>query len=181
MSAAAIGWLDGDPMEAEVLVLGARGAFDRDEMIGATDAATRDRQATVQAFDPRAVYGAGHLEAAARRALRAHAEGRATARDLAVEIALYAAGTTQIDDSLATVGVPAEDDALVLAAVGPERKAAIEAILERLGLEPDDAVVTEDEAALDRLGIPKAARDAVDEDEVALLVVEHVALLDART
>lgn len=173
--------VDGDPMQAPVEETGARGPFRRDELIDAIQEATEDARAAVQAFDPGAVYGRGHLQAAARRALRSHAEGRAIARDLAVEIALYAAGTTQIDEALETVGVPADGQALVLAGVGPERKQAVDAVLKALGLEADDAVVSEDEATLDRLGISAGARETVDEEEWRLLVVEQVALLDART
>lgn len=173
--------VDGDPMQAPVEVTGARGRVERDRLIDAIAEATEGRRAVVQAFDPGAVYGAEHLRAAARRALRSHAEGREIARDLAVEIALYAAGTTQIDEALETVGVPVEAQTLVLAAVGPDREQAVDAVLDALELEADEAVVSEDEAALERLGISAGARETVDEEEWALLVVEQVALLDART
>ncbi len=169
-----------DPMQAPVLVASARGPASREAIIDAIDAAIADRDAVVQSFDPAAVYGQRHLEAAARRALRAHADDRATARELGVEIALYAAGTTQIDEAFATVGVPVEAEALVLCGVGPDREAAVEAVLDTLDLDRDDAVVGEDVEALDRLGIAEAARRAVPPDELSLLVLEHVALLDAR-
>lgn len=169
-----------DPMQAPVLVVGARGAVERGALIDAVAEATASRTAAVQAFDPEAVFGRAHLEAAARRALRSHAEGRAIARDLAVEIALYAAGTTQIDDALATVGVPAQADAIVLAAVGDQRDAAVDAVLQALDLEREDELVRKRAGALDRLDIPQAAREAVRGDELELLVIEHVALLDAR-
>lgn len=168
-------------MRAPVEVTGARGSFERDRLIDAIQEATEGALAAVQAFDPRAVYGRAHLRAAARRALRSHAEGREIARDLAVEVALYAAGTTQIDEALETVGVPTEASSLVLAGVGPDREEAIDAVLEALALEPDDDVVSEDEGALDRLGISASARETVDEEEWRLLVVEQVALLDTRT
>lgn len=172
--------VDGDPMSSPVLVQGARGSVERDRLIDAIAEATEDRRAVVQAFDPEAVYGAEHLRAAARRALRSHAEGREIARDLAVEIALYAAGTTQIDEALETVGVPAEAQALVLAAVGPDREQTVDAVIEGLDLETDEDVVSEDEGALERLGISAGARETVDEKDWRLLVVERVALLDAR-
>lgn len=175
------GLVDGDPMQAPVLVTGARGAVERDRLIDAIAEATEDLRAVVQAFDPGAVYGAEHLRAAARRALRSHAEGREIARDLAVEIALYAAGTTQIDEALETVGVPVEAQALVLAAVGPDREQAVDAVIEVLGIEVDEDVVSEDEGALERLGISAGALETVDEEQWTLLVVEQVALLDART
>lgn len=167
-------------METEVLVAGVRGRVDRDALIHVIADATEDASAVVQAFDPAAVYGAEHLVAAARRAFRSHEQGRAIARDLAVEIACYAAGTTQIDDALAAVGIPPEGEAAVLVGVGPDREQAVSDVLEALELERDDALIQEDAQALDRLGIPPAAREAVGEDEIGLLVREHVALLDTR-
>lgn len=171
---------DADPMQAPVHVRGARGRFTRAEVVDAIDEATEEREALVQAFDPASIYGARHLEAAARRALRAHREGRATARDPGVEMALYAAGTTQIEDAFDRVGLPAEGHALLLASVGPEREPAAERVLEVLGLDRDDELVAERAEALDRLGIGEDLLEAVDEEERTLLVLEHVALLDAR-
>lgn len=171
----------GDPMQAPVQVVGARGSFERAGVIDAIDKATEGQKAVVQAFRADAVYGDSHLEAAARRALRSHAQGRGIARDVAVEIALYAAGTTQIEDALDLVGLPADGEALVVAGVGPDRDAVIEDVLGRLDLVSSSDVVQASEQALDRLGIAKAARERVAEGALPLLVQEHVALLDARS
>jgi len=166
--------------DVDVLVVGARGSVDREAVIDAIHAATENRDASAQAFDPDAVYGAKHLEAAARRAVRSHREDRAIARNLPVEIACYAAGIDQIDDALEIVGLPASADGLVLCALGDENQQAVDDVLERLDLESDDTLVEPKEVVLERLGISETARELADEGERQLLVTEHVALLDAR-
>ncbi|MDX1611238.1 MAG: KEOPS complex subunit Cgi121, partial [Candidatus Thermoplasmatota archaeon] len=102
--------------EAKVAVAGLEGPFERDELIEQLAQVGEATGCTLQAFDPDAVYGPEHLEAAARKALRAHREGRALARDLAAEIACYAAGTHQIKEALATTGLPQQGDALAVVA-----------------------------------------------------------------
>ena len=169
-----------DETDEPILVTGWRGRYERDALIEALASATADRSAHLQAFDPGAVYGAPHLEAAARRALRAHREDRPIARDLGAEIACYAASTDQIDDALAAVGVPAEGDALVVCAVGEDAEPALADARQTLCLEPDEDVVDADEAALDRIGVEPAMREHVAARDWAQLAVEQVALLDAR-
>jgi tRNA threonylcarbamoyladenosine modification (KEOPS) complex Cgi121 subunit len=166
--------------DVDVHVVGAQGSTTRENVVAAIREATENRKAHVQAFDPTAVYGATHLEAAARRAVRSHREDRAIARNLPVEIACYAAGVDQISDALDLVGLPETTSELVFCAIGEERETAVDAILDALKLECDDALVDGDEATLDRLGVPETARATVEDDEVELLVVEHVALLDAK-
>lgn len=169
-----------DEIDEPIRVVGLRGAFERPELIDALAAASEDRQAHLQAFASEAVYGPEHLEAAARRALRAHREERPIARDPAVEIACYAAGTDQIDDALAAVGVPEAGEELVVCAAGDDAEDAIEAAAEALGLERDDEVVSREEAALERIGVSTRMREQVPEAEWDQLALEQVALLDAE-
>lgn len=169
-----------DEIAAPVLVRGARGAFQRDELIEALAEAGEGREAALQAFAPEAVYGPEHLRAAARRAIRSHREGRAIARNLSVEVACYAACTDQIEDALAAVGVPAAGDRVVLCAVGERAREAAGEALAALDLEPDPDVLGRPEGALDRLGVSPELREATPEEDWPLLALEAVALLDAR-
>lgn len=168
-----------DPMKEPVLIAYGEGSLTREGLIEAIDVATSGVDAAVQGFDPRAVFDASHLEAAARRALRSHVQERGIARDVSVEMALYAAGTTQIDDALARVGVPKTSQSVVLAAVGPDREKAVGDVLGSLGLERGSFGGGGVEA-LGRVGIGEGVIEQAGEDEWALLVLEHVALLDAR-
>lgn len=164
-----------DETDTPIRVQGAAGAFERDALIDALATAADGREAAVQAFDPDAVYGAEHVRAAARRALRAHRDGRAIARDLGVEVACYAAGVDQIDDALARVGVPESGEAVVLCALGDDADAALDEALDRAGLARDDEVLARPDGALDRLGL-----DVGEDEDAWERVLEHVALLDAR-
>lgn len=166
-----------DELDLQVIVQGARGAFERDALIKALAEAVEDREAAVQAFDPAAVYGPEHLRAAARRAWRAHEDDRPIAREIGVEVACYAAGVDQIDAALDAVGVPSTGDVLVLCALGEDAHAALDAAIERAGLEPDEAVLGRPASALERLGLEA---DNEDEEDAWGRVLEHVALLDAR-
>lgn len=169
--------LDGDPMDADVLVVTGTGSFSREQVLDAIEEASRDRACLLQALDPGAVFDAAHARAAARRALRSHRDGRGIARDPGVEIALYVACTTQIEDAFEGAGLPERGTSLVLVGVGPERGQGVEAVLEEVGLEREP-LEGENREALERLGLS----DFVGEQggEASLWVRERVALLDAR-
>lgn len=169
-----------DEVDVDIAVQGARGRFERGELIDALAAVSERHDVALQAFAPEAVYGREHLEAAARRAVRSHEEDRGIARNLSVEVACYAAGTDQIDDALAAVGVPENGDAVVLCGVGEQARAAVERARDELGLTEDGDVLGYPETALDAIGVPVEHRDQLDEEEWVLLAVEQVALLDAR-
>ncbi len=169
-----------DPAPAvELHVRGVQGTIERDALIEAIQEATAGTEMTVQAFDPGAVYGRDHLDAAARRAVRAHAQGHGIANDLGVEMALYAAGTTQITEAFERVGVPAQGQAAVLAAIGAGGDKVLDALQETLALSRDDALLEGDEGVLDRLGIPADHRQGTPRERWGWLVLERVALLDA--
>jgi KEOPS complex subunit Cgi121 len=169
-----------DLVDVPIVVQGARGSIERADVIDALSRASDEHAADLQAFDPDAVYGREHLRAAARRALRAHREDRAIARDLAVEVACYAAGTDQIDDALTAVGVPARADTVVVCSLGEEAEPALAEARDALEREGVDERVDGDETALARIGVSERMRANVPEDEWDDLAIEQVALLDAR-
>ncbi len=174
-----IGWTRGLDDGPEIHVQGFRGSFQRDRLIERILELRETHEAVLQVFDPAAIYGTGHLIAAAEKALRSHQDERAIARDLATEIACYAAGTDQISTALETVGLPAQGDALVAVGLGETGKAALDE-LGKDAFEPADDLPGQPETALDRLGLLPGMRESVPEARWGLLVVEHVALLDAR-
>lgn len=176
---ATTGWTRGLDDGPEIHIQGFRGSFQRDGLIERILELRERHDAVVQVFDPAAIYGTGHLLAAAEKALRSHREDRAIARDLATEIACYAAGTDQISVALETVGLPAKGDALVAVGVGEAGKAALSELGDH-GFDAVDDLPGHPETAFDRLGIAPAMRESVPEAKWELLVVEHVALLDAR-
>jgi len=82
------------------LVEGVATVEDLDGFVARLGAVGDEHGATVQAFDARYVVDRAHLERAVELADRAIARGENVARDRAVEILLYAAGTRQIDRAL---------------------------------------------------------------------------------
>lgn len=161
------------------LIAGARGPFAQRELLEHIARVRKTHGVVLQAFDAGAIYGRAHLEAAVEKAERAHARGDGIAKDLATEIACYAAGDPQIAKALARVGVPARGNGLVLVALGDLAETALAELLTEARLTRDDAAVREDGGALERIGVTAAMRANVPHAEWALLAVERVALVDA--
>jgi len=151
--------------------------------------------ATVQAFDARCVVDRAHLVRAVELADRALARGENVARDRAVEILLYVAGTRQIDralelgvgegECLAVVLVDARDgggEATDGDAAGAERRAAA-AVREMGGpgrIEPAETLGAFDaDRVRERFAVSDAELTAV-EGSLADVVRERVALLDVE-
>jgi len=82
------------------LVEGVATVEDLDGFVARLGAIGEEHGVTVQAFDARYVVDRAHLERAVELADRAIARGENVARDRAVEVLLYAAGTRQIDRAL---------------------------------------------------------------------------------
>ena len=148
----------------------------------------------VQAFDARAIAGEAHLEHALRTARRAIDRGEAIARDPAVEVLCYAAGTRQIDEALELGVGEGQSPVVVLVAGGFDGRerdteaieraeaAAAEAVQELI--EPADLErgieFTEPERlrAVFEIGDPElSASEASGHDDLETLVRERVALL----
>ncbi|WP_459194325.1 KEOPS complex subunit Cgi121 [Halosimplex sp. J119] len=147
---------------------------------------------TVQAFDAQYVVDRAHLERAVELADRAIDRGENVARDRAVEILLYAAGTRQIDRALelgvsegecpAVVLVDAPDAEAAEATAGRERRAAeaVRAIDGSATLEPAATLGEYDpERVREFFAVGDAELDAVD-GTLADVVRERVALLDVE-
>ncbi|QPV61402.1 KEOPS complex component [Halosimplex litoreum] len=106
------------------LVEGVATVEDLDAFVARLGAIGDEHDVTVQAFDARYVVDRAHLRRAVALADRALARGENVARDRAVEILLYAAGTRQIDRALALGVDEGERPAVVLVDAGEPEGAA---------------------------------------------------------
>ena len=131
----------------------------------------------VMLFDARSIAGESHLLSAWAHLARARARGTSRLRDRGAELALYVAGEDQLPRALERVGVgPTTEEFVVVA----EKPRVVDAILDRLGLEPSPELYPRPvtDATLDRLGIGPAERSVVPPSAWEGLVLERVALLE---
>lgn len=161
-----------------VVVLGARtedAIQDVPAFVRRLQAAARERGVEAQAFHPDLVFGEDHLLSAWEKAERAFRRGTNVARDRMVEVLLYASGERQISTALEKMGLRAGSSRLVLLVT---EKAGIEGLLDGLGLQRDDALVTGRVEMLPAFGIGEDEMKTVPEEKVFDLVLERVALVE---
>lgn len=137
-----------------------------------------NRIAPVQALRADRVVGWDHLRSAAWHAARAQSEGRAQAERPEVEFLRYAAGERQIQRALDKMGVAADGQDVVLAALGPRRTDALRYAVDAIPLEEDDGVVAADEERLRAFGITERQLFATTPARRLDLVLEAVAEVD---
>lgn len=133
--------------------------------------------ATIQALDARYTAGRTHLERAVELATRAHERDDAIARDLAVEILLYAAGRRQIERAL-EMGIKRGRTPAVVVVDGGDEAAAKDAVAGIM--EPYDALAARDTERIreffdvsdQELAATHADLEEIVCERVALLVVE---------
>lgn len=176
------------------LVEGHADVDDLDAFLDALAEIGESHGCVVQAFDARAVAGDAHLEHALRTARRAIDRGEAIARNPAVEVLCYAAGTRQIDEAL-ELGVGGGRTPVVVLVTGGfgDEETAPEAVDDteadaaaavRELIEPADLERGTEYADPERLrtafeiGDPElSASEAVGSGDIETLVRERVALL----
>lgn len=146
----------------------------------------REKDVFVQLLDASFVCGLLHLEQAARLARRAFQRGTNSARDLGLELLLYASGERQLDRALAKMGVTPRTATLAVCVLAKDERAdlanavaAAEAALTRLGWTRDDAILAASKDKAWRFGVTAAEIETVGEARAADLVLERVALVDA--
>ncbi|AGN01633.1 KEOPS complex Cgi121-like subunit [Salinarchaeum sp. Harcht-Bsk1] len=177
------------------LVEGYADVEDLDAFLESLTAIGEEHGCVVQAFDARYVASRGHLDHALRTARRAIDRGEAIARDPAVEVLCYAAGTRQIEVALKLGVAEGRTPVVVLVArldddidadgvsgsegdVRAAETAAADAVRDLI--EPADlkrgAELGDPERLRSFFGIDEAELAASDAD-LATLVRERVALL----
>lgn len=171
------------------LVEGYAEITDLDAFLDSLTTIGEEHGCVVQAFDARYVANEEHLEQALRTARRAIGRGEAIARDPAVEVLCYAAGTRQIDVALELgVGEGRTPVIVLLASMDAEvesrsdeltgESAAVEAVSDLI--EPADlergAELGDPERLRAFFDVGDAELAASDAD-LATLVRERVALL----
>lgn len=168
-----------------MLALGFRGTVRNvAELVEAIRA--REKGIFVQLLDASLVCGPLHLEQAARLARRAFRRGANSARDLGLELLLYASGERQLDKALAKMGVTPRTATLAVCVLAQDENANLapaiasaEAALQRLGWTRDDDVLGASKEKAWRFGVTAAEIETVGEVRAADLVLERVALVDA--
>jgi KEOPS complex subunit Cgi121 len=157
-------------------ILGARGVIrDPEEALKKVRLWAASHGAEILVADARAIFGRDHLESAVRHAERARAEGRMSARSLAVETLLYVSGQRQVIDAFRVAGLREGTEGIALVLWAVENA---EELLTGPGWARDDAVLEAAGKSLDVLGITKTEKGTVVNAAVADLALEKVALLD---
>lgn len=148
-----------------------------DEFVATLGDIGEDHGVAVQALDARYIVDRAHLERACELADRAFERGAAIARERAVEILLYAAGTRQINRALELgVGTGSQPAVVVVHGEGDETAAA-EAVRSLSAVESGETLGDYDtELVTDWFGIGDAERAATDAP-LSALVRERVTLL----
>ena len=136
-----------------------------------------DIEAEVVLMDADRVCGVDHLTSAAFHARRAFERGSNASNTLGMEVILYASAERQISKAKRKMGLHADTERVALVLLGP-MEAEVDAVLEELGLERDDAVLecTSEKAAT--FGIDPRELDAVGADRLQELVLEKVAFVE---
>lgn len=171
----------------DIEIQGCRGSLkDREAFIEGLQAFAAARDLACQAFDAAAIYGELHLRSAVHHAVRSYRRGEATCNDLSMEMLLYASGCRQIRDAIDRMGIRNGD--IVLLAVGctgiegaDGQVAGLDEFMEEHGLTPDSEVLAGDDGVLDRFGISREAREAIDTSMYGDLILEQVAMVDLQT
>jgi KEOPS complex subunit Cgi121 len=155
------------------LVEGRADIEDIDAFLDAIDGIAADTESTIQVFDARYVVDRMHLERAVELARRAQERDEMIARELSVEILLYAAGRRQIDEAM-RMGVSEGSCPVVAVVVGGDEERAREQIVKRLDPESTLGAPGEDRL-LDFFDITDAELAVT--DDLTWLVHERVAML----
>lgn len=148
-----------------------------DEFVATLGEIGDEHGVAVQALDARYVVDRAHLERACELADRAFERGDAIARERAVEILLYAAGTRQINQAL-ELGVSVGSQPAVVVVHGDgEETAAAEAVRSLSAVEPSETLGEYDpELVTEWFDIGDTERSATDAS-LSALVRERVTLL----
>jgi len=128
-------------------------------------------------MDADKVCGVDHLNSAVLHARRAFERQANVANTLGMEVILYASGERQISKAKKKMGLHQETERVALVVLGPP-DAGIDAVLRRLELRRDDALLECSLAKGLAFGIGTAELGTVGEDHLTDLVLEKVAFVE---
>jgi len=126
--------------------------------------------------DARVVFGADHLETAARHAERARDSSSMITRSVAMESLLYLSGQSQVSEAIGMAGIRVGSTSVAICVFG---SIGVDDLIEALGWTRDDNVLDAQGKSLRALGISSAEEATVSEDARRDLALERTALLDA--
>ncbi len=136
-----------------------------------------DLAAEIVLMDADKVCGVDHLESAVLHAQRAFERQANAANTLGMEVILYASGERQISKAKKKMGLHQETERVALVVLGPD-DADIEAVLKRLELRRDDALLECSLTKGEAFGIGTDELGTVGEALLADLVLERVAFVE---
>ena len=159
------------------LLEGTRTVEDIEQFLEELQTLEKEYGTAIQAFDARYVVGREHLARAVELARRANERGESIARDLSVEILLYAAGRRQINQAF-EMGISEGEQSMVVVVTGGDETAAASRVSDLL--EPAETLESYEKSLVceffDITDRELAAVDGTIQDlvceRVALLVVE---------
>jgi KEOPS complex subunit Cgi121 len=125
--------------------------------------------------DARLVFGADHLETAARHAERARDSSSMITRSVAMETLLYLSGQGQVSEAIRLAGIRIGSTTVAICVFGSR----VDNLIEALGWTRDDSVLDAQGKSLRALGISPAEEATVPQEARRDLALERTALLDA--
>ena len=125
--------------------------------------------------DARVVFGADHLETAARHAERARDSSSMITRSVAMETLLYLSGRGQVSEAIGMAGISIGSTNVAICVFGSR----VDNLIEALGWTRDDSVLDAQGKSLRALGISPAEEATVPQEARRDLALERTALLDA--
>ncbi|HIH36598.1 MAG TPA: hypothetical protein HA232_01660 [Methanocellales archaeon] len=138
----------------------------------------KKHRVTVQAIDANQIASTEHLLFAVEKANRAMHEGRNIAKDLGLEILLYASGKRQIEQAM-SMGVHSGKNYVAIVIIGDDTTGASSELKTIIHEAPVLAYTEHKKRKLVKtFDITEAEISAVGDDKIPELVLERVALLD---
>ncbi len=132
----------------------------------------------VQALDANRIASREHLLLAVEKAKRAMREGRNIAKELGIEILLYASGKRQIEQAM-SMGVHSGKNYVAIVIIGDDTTGASSELKAIIQESPVLAYTKSKKRKLVKaFDITEAEISAVGDDKIPELVLERVALLD---
>ncbi|MDD2665594.1 MAG: KEOPS complex subunit Cgi121 [Methanocellales archaeon] len=132
----------------------------------------------VQAIDANQIASRDHILFAVEKASRAMREGRNIAKDLGLEILLYASGKRQIEQAM-SMGVHSGKNYVAIVIIGDDTTGASSELKTVLHEAPVlDYTECKKRKLVKTFDITEAEINAVGDDKIPELVLERVALLD---